>query len=68
MKNEFGIVGVRSAQSVMGYAEAWVKRGGKVVKFDTKEEADQEALRMNRETRSPNVSYFAQSLAQELVG
>lgn len=58
----WGIWAIRSPNSVMGYAAAWLKENGSVREFDTQDEAETEAKRLNNEVRSPNVTYFAQEM------
>lgn len=55
---QYGILAKRSAGSICGAAEAWLKNDGKTITFDTYEEAATEAERLMRGIRTPNVSYF----------
>ena len=56
----FGVLARRSAVSICGAAEAWLKQDGKPVSFATYEEAATEAQRLNTEIGSVNrtVQYF----------
>jgi hypothetical protein len=55
---QYGILARRSAASVCGSAEAWLKQDGEPVTFDTYGEAATEAKRLMQDIRTPNVSYF----------
>ena len=55
---QYGIWARRSAVSVCGPAEAWLKRNGEPVTFDTYEEAAAEANRLMNKAGSANVSYY----------
>ncbi|QKN24057.1 MULTISPECIES: DUF4406 domain-containing protein [Caproicibacterium] len=59
---QYGILARRSALSVCGSAEAWVKQDGEPVTFDTYEEAATEAGRLNEGIGPVNrtVEYFPQ--------
>jgi len=63
---QYGIWSRRSAGSVCGAAEAWLKNDGKPVTFDTYEEAAEETERLMRDIRTPNVSYFPKEREIEL--
>lgn len=63
---QYGIWARRSAGSVCGAAEAWLKNDGKPVTFDTYEEAAAEAERLMRDICTPNVSYFPKEKGIEL--
>lgn len=63
---QYGIWARRSAASVCGSAEAWLKRGGEPVTFDTYEEAAQEAERLRKNCASLNVSYYPKEMEIEL--
>ena len=56
---EFVIECRRSAGSVFGSGFALLRNKGNLVVFDDKETARAEASRLNRETRSFNLSYRA---------
>jgi hypothetical protein len=50
----------RSAGSMFGAAEAYLKKDGAVVEFPTKEAAEEEASRLRRAVRiSGNITYYA---------
>lgn len=57
---KYGILARRSALSVCGPAEAWLKRDGELVTFDSYEEAATEAKRLNERMGPVNkaVEYF----------
>jgi len=59
---KYGIWARRSAASVCGASEAWVKQDGEPLTFDTYEEAASEARRLIENTRTPNVAYFAKGM------
>ncbi|GLC80668.1 DUF7768 domain-containing protein [Lacrimispora brassicae] len=59
---KYGIWARRSAASVCGASEAWVKQDVEPLTFDTYEEAASEARRLIENTRTPNVAYFAKGM------
>lgn len=63
---QYGIWARRSAASVCGAAEAWLKREGEPVTFDTYEEAAAEAERLRKNCVSLNVSYYPKEREIEL--
>lgn len=63
---QYGIWARRSAASVCGHAEAWLKRDGEPITFNTYEEASAEARRLIQDMHTPNVSYFAKEVQIEL--
>lgn len=63
---QYGILARRSAGSICGAAEAWLKNDGKPITFDTYEEAAAEAERLMRGIRTPNVSYLPKEREIEL--
>ena len=63
---KYGIWARRSAASVCGASEAWLKCDGEPVTFDTYEEAFAEAERLMRDIRTANVSYFPKEMEIEL--
>lgn len=63
---QYGIWARRSAGSICGATEAWLKNDGKPITFDTYEEAATEAERLMRDIRTPNVSYFPKEREIEL--
>ncbi|AEY67570.1 DUF4406 domain-containing protein [Clostridium sp. BNL1100] len=63
---QYGIWARRSSASVCGHAEAWLKRDGEPMTFNTYEEADAEARKLIQDMRTPNVSYFAKEIQTEL--
>lgn len=63
---QYSIWDRRSAGSVCGPAEAWLKRDGEPMIYDTYEEAAAEADRLMREIRTPNVSYYPKEREIEL--
>jgi len=62
---QYGIWARRSAASVCGPAEAWLKRDGNPVTFDTYEEAAAEAERLRKNCASLNVSYYPKEREME---
>lgn len=66
-KKKFGIWAVRSAASVYGAAEAWLKDGGRPLLFDTLEEADGHAQYLNAGRASTNIRYYAKEAEPELA-
>lgn len=56
-EKQFGIWAVRSSASICGAAQAWAKKDGKPMQFDTYEEAASVAESYNRECHSINVHY-----------
>jgi len=62
---QYGIWARRSAASVCGPAEAWLKRDGEPVTFDTYEEAAAEADRLMKNLGTPNVSYYPKEREME---
>jgi len=63
---QYGIWARRSAASVCGPAEAWLKRDGEPVTFNTYEEAAVEAERLRKNCSSLNVSYYPKEREIEL--
>lgn len=63
---KYGIWARRSAASVCGSAEAWLKRDGKPVTFDSYEEATTEASRLMNKIGTANVSYYPKEREIEL--
>jgi hypothetical protein len=63
---QYGIWARRSAASVCGPAEAWLKRDGKPVIFETYEEAATEASRLMSKISTANVSYYPREREIEL--
>ena len=59
---KYGIWARRSAASVCGASEAWVKQNGKPLTFDTYEEAAAQTRRLIENTHTPNVAYFAKAM------
>jgi len=53
----------RDAASVCGSGFGYLKSKGRVVEFDTLEEAEAEAARLRAATTSPHVSYIAEKEA-----
>lgn len=64
--NQYGVWARRSAASVCGPAEAWLKRDGEPVTFDTYEEAAAEAERLMDKIGTANVSYYPKEREIEL--
>ena len=62
----WGIWARRSAGSIFGAAEAWLKSDGKLMTFDTYEEAHMEAKSLMEKSCTGNVSYSAKPMEQEL--
>ena len=63
---QYGIWARRSAASVCGPAEAWLKQEGEPITFDTYDEAATEAERLMKDIGTPNVSYFPKEREIEL--
>ncbi len=63
--SQYGIWASRSTASVLGAAEAWLKRDGEPVTFGSYEEAAAEAERQMRDKGTPNLSYVAKEMAIE---
>ena len=63
---QYGIWARRSAASVCGSAEAWLKRDGEPVTFGTYEEASTEAERLMKNLGTANVSYYPKEREIEL--
>lgn len=57
-----GIKCVRSAASVVGAGEAWLKRNGALVQYESPEEAQAEVRRLNERMSSPNVWYMVEKI------
>jgi hypothetical protein len=55
----WGIWCVRSARSVLGPGEAWMKTEGRVETWPSKTAAEAQARHLNTTAVSPNVSYRA---------
>lgn len=55
----------RSAASVCGAAEAWLKSDGKPITFDTYEEAAAKAEALMKNIGTANVSYYPRPMEQE---
>lgn len=63
---KYGIWAKRSAASVCGAADAWLKSDGKPLSFDTYEEAAVKAESLMKDTGTVNVSYYPKPMEQEL--
>lgn len=63
---KYGIWAKRSAASVCGAAEAWLKSDGKPMTFDTYEEAAEKVDSLMKDIGTANVSYFPMEMEQEL--
>jgi hypothetical protein len=63
---QYGIWARRSAASVCGPAEAWLKQEGEPITFDTYKEAATEAERLMKDIGTLNVSYFPKEREIEL--
>ncbi|HEX2925298.1 MAG TPA: hypothetical protein VHP38_03415 [Ruminiclostridium sp.] len=63
---KYGVWAKRSAASVFGAAEAWLKSEGKPMIFDTYEEAKATADLLMKETHTSNVTYLPKKMEQEL--
>ncbi|HEU5463456.1 MAG TPA: hypothetical protein VFV82_04955 [Candidatus Binatia bacterium] len=61
---KWGIWCVRSGASIVGPGQAWMKKDGKVLLFDTEAEARAEAKRTNEGTRSANLHYSAREFRE----
>ena len=62
---KYGIWAKRSAASVCGAAEAWLKSDGKPITFDTYEEAAAKAEALMKNIGTANVSYYPRPMEQE---
>lgn len=63
---KYGIWAKRSAASVCGAAEAWLKSEGKPMTFDTYEEAQAKADSLMKNIGTAKVSYFPREMELEL--
>lgn len=63
---KYGIWAKRSAASVFGAAGAWLKSDGKIMTFDTYEEAAEKASTLMKNISTSNVSYFPEEMELEL--
>lgn len=63
---KYGIWAKRSAASVCGAAETWLKSNGKPMVFDTYEEAAEKVDSLMKNIGTANVSYFPMEMEQEL--
>ena len=63
---KYGVWAVRSAASVCGPAEAWLKSNGKPITFDSYEEAAAKAESLMNNIGTTNVSYYPKEMRQEL--
>lgn len=63
---QWGIWAKRSAASVCGAEEAWLKADGKPLTFDSYAEAAAQAESLMKDIRTPNVSYYPREMSQEL--
>ncbi|WP_270809991.1 hypothetical protein [Hungatella effluvii] len=59
---KYGIWAVRSASSVGGAAQAWLKENGKPLQYDTYAEAADMAEYYNTECYSKNVNYYPEEM------
>ena len=55
MSKKYGVWAMRSAASVCGAAQSWCKHGGKPIEFDTMEQAESYAKKLNESCYSPSV-------------
>ena len=67
MEQKYGVWAVRSAASVCGAAEAWLKDNGEPLRFDTMEQAAEYADRLNAGLATGNVRYYPKEAGPELV-
>lgn len=63
---QWGVWAKRSAASVCGAAEAWLKSDGKPMTFDSYEEAAAKAELLMKDIGTANVSYYPKEMCQEL--
>jgi len=63
---KYGIWAERSSASIFGAREAWLKRDGKPVTFDTYKEAAHEASRLMNNIGTANVSYCPKEIEVKL--
>lgn len=66
MSKKYGVWAMRSAGSVCGAAQSWCKHDGKPMEFDTMEQAESYAKKLNESCYSPNVHYAAKEMEPEL--
>lgn len=63
---QYGVWAKRSAASVFGAAEAWLKSEGKPMTFDTYEEAKATADSLMKSIGTANVTYLPREMELEL--
>jgi hypothetical protein len=66
MEKKYGVWAMRSAGLVCGAAQSWCKHDGKPIEFDTLEQAESYAKKLNESCYSPNVHYDAKEMEPEL--
>lgn len=63
--NEQFAIWARRTGGALGPKEAWLKKNGEIEIYETREEAGKRAAELNRDTKSPNVSYSSQPYEKE---
>ena len=63
---QYGVWAKRSAASICGAAEAWLKSDGMPMTFDTYEEAAEKASTLMKNIGTANVSYFPKEMELKL--
>lgn len=64
---KYGVWAKRSAASVFGAAESWVKTDGKPLVFDTREQAAENAAALMKNIGTAKVSYFPKEMEPEMI-
>ena len=67
MEQKYGVWAVRSAASICGAAEAWLKENGEPLRFDTIEQAAKYAEGPNAGLGTANVRYYPKEAGPELL-
>lgn len=67
MEQKYGVWAVRSAASICGAAEAWLKENGEPLRFDTMEQAAEYAEKLNAGICTANVHYYPKEAGPELA-
>ncbi len=67
MEQKYGVWAVRSAASICGAAEAWLKENGEPLRFDTMEQAAKYAEGLNAGLGTANVRYYPKEAGPELL-
>lgn len=67
MERSYGVWVVRSANSICGAAEAWLKKDGVPLSFNTIEQATEYAQQLNGRLRTINVCYYPKAIEPEFT-